>query len=210
MEKIKKILVLSPHTDDAEFSCGASIDRFIKEGKQVHYANFSPCYKSIPKGFEKDTLKKEMRKAALTLGVSSQHLTEFEYPVRHFPKYRQEILEDMILLKKKINPDLVLLPNSFDFHQDHETIRKEGLRAFKNTCVLGYEFPWNNIETKINFIISISQENFNVKMEAIACYNSQSFRKYKDIELFKGLAKVRGIQSNTQLAEGFELIKWID
>ena len=36
------------------------------------------------------------------------------------------------------------MPTLKDIHQDHETISKEGLRAFKNTTILGYELIWNN------------------------------------------------------------------
>ena len=35
--------------------------------------------------------------------------------------------------------DLILTPNSNDFHQDHEVIYRESLRAFKSSNILGYE-----------------------------------------------------------------------
>jgi len=31
------ILILAPHTDDGEFGCGASIAKFIGQGKEVFY-----------------------------------------------------------------------------------------------------------------------------------------------------------------------------
>ena len=37
MLRAKKILVLAPHTDDAEFGCGGAIAKFIKEGKEVQH-----------------------------------------------------------------------------------------------------------------------------------------------------------------------------
>ena len=37
------ILLLSPHTDDAELGCGATIAKLIREGKKVYYAAFSAC-----------------------------------------------------------------------------------------------------------------------------------------------------------------------
>ena len=40
---LKKVLVVAPHTDDAEFGCGGTIARMIDEGLDVHIAAFSAC-----------------------------------------------------------------------------------------------------------------------------------------------------------------------
>lgn len=209
MKKLNKVLVISPHTDDAELSCGGTLFSLFEKGIELYYAVFSPCYESVPEGFPRDILKTEMRMAAKKIGVKTENIFEFEFPVRHFPQHRQSILEELVKLRKKINPDLVLIPSSYDLHQDHEIINKEGIRAFKNSCILGYEFPWNNIESKINFYYSLKEKDLRAKIDAINCYNSQNFRNYKDIEFFKGLARIRGVQANTKYAEGFEMIKWI-
>lgn len=209
MENIKKVLVLAPHTDDAELSCAATLNKLRSLGCTIHYAVFSFCYESVPEGYPRDILKKEMRNATDVLGVEKEHIYEHEYRVRYFPQERQSILEDLIKIRSKVSPDLVLMPSSFDIHQDHETIHREGLRAFKNTRILGYEFPWNNIDSKINFLVSIERKDLQVKIDAINCYETQSFRNYKDEEFFFGLARIRGVQANCEYAEGFELIKWI-
>lgn len=48
--KSKKVLVLAPHTDDAELGCGASIARFIEEGSDILVAAFSSAEESLPVG----------------------------------------------------------------------------------------------------------------------------------------------------------------
>ena len=75
--------------------------------------------------------------------------------------------------------------------------------------MLGYELPWNNIESKNNYFIEIKENNLKAKWNAIKEYKSQNFRKYKSFELFKSLAIVRGCQINKKYAEGFELINGI-
>jgi len=70
---IKKILILAPHTDDGEFGCGGTIAKLIEKGKKVHYVVFSTCEDSIPKGFPKDILKKELKQATKTLGIRSEN-----------------------------------------------------------------------------------------------------------------------------------------
>ena len=205
----RTILFLAPHPDDAEFSSGGTLHRMITEGSTVWYAVFSPCIKSLPQGVEKDRLYKEMKNATEKIGIDKNNIMTYDFPVREFPKYRQEILEELIKLKKQINPDLVLIPNSKDVHQDHHTMYQEGLRAFKNASILGYELPWNNLVSIHNYFIRLNRENLDAKMNAIAEYTSQNFREYKENDYFYCLAKTRGMQANSEFAEAFELIKWI-
>ncbi len=205
----QKVLVLAPHPDDGEFSCGGSLKRFAEEGAIIHYVAFSPCIKSLPPGFEGNILFEELKNAAAILGIAPSGIKTFDFRVREFPKYRQEILEEMIKIRKEIKPDLVLMPNSMDIHQDHNTIYKEGLRAFKHTKILGYELPWNNLTFTNNCHINLDRRHITAKMEALKCYKSQNGRNYMDEEYFFGLAKTRGIQVSSSYAEAFELIRWI-
>lgn len=208
MQQVKTVLVLAPHPDDAEFGCGGTINRLCKEGKSVHVATFSHCVKSIPDGFPKDVLSAELKESMSVLGVDHQQVYSLDYPVREFPAYRQDILEEIISLRSKVSPDLVFIPASFDFHQDHQVISQEGLRAFKNIKILGYELPWNNIESHINFHVKLSDDDVSQKEKAVRSYKSQGFRPYKKEGFFRSLAVLRGLQTDTEFAEGFELIKW--
>lgn len=208
-ENIKKVLVLAPHPDDGEFSSGGTLRRFSDLGMDIYYAAFSPCIKSLPEGTPPDTLFKELSEAAKILGVAQDNLITYDFPVRDFPAHRQAILEELIVLKKRIQPDLVLLPNSLDIHQDHHTIYQEGLRAFKHTRLLGYELPWNNLNFTNNCHVRLERDHIRAKMEALQCYQSQNFRNYMNEEYFFGLAKTRGIQINAPYAEAFELLRWI-
>lgn len=208
-QNIDRVLVLAPHPDDGEFSSGGTLKRFTDLGLEVHYAAFSPCIKSLPAGLPEDTLWKELEAAAQILGIPKENIITYDFPVRDFPEHRQAILEELIKLKKRVQPDLVLLPNSLDIHQDHHTIYEEGLRAFKHTRMLGYELPWNNLNFTNNCHIRLEREHIQAKMDALKCYQSQNFRNYMDPEYFFGLAKTRGIQINSNYAEAFELIRWI-
>ncbi|MDT8394344.1 MAG: PIG-L family deacetylase [Bacteroidales bacterium] len=136
----KKILLLAPHPDDPEYSCGASIAKWSKDN-EIFYAAFSPCKISLPEGFHEETLYDELKHSAGILGIPEGNIHTYDFPVRRFPGFRQEILEEMIRLRNNIRPGLVLMPNSTDIHQDHKVICQEGLRAFKHTSLLGYEMP---------------------------------------------------------------------
>jgi N-acetylglucosamine malate deacetylase 1 len=204
----KKILVLAPHTDDGELGCGGTISKFCSEGKEVYYAAF--CLRSrTPETFPAETLGEECRKATGLLGIPPENLRFFDYEVRYLPQERQAILQQMLELSSEISPDLVLLPAASDIHQDHQVIHQEGLRAFKNVTFAGYELPWNNYSFHTNFFIRLSEKHVNNKIEALRSYNSQSHRNYMQVDFIQGLAKVRGVQANSQFAEAFEIYKWI-
>ncbi len=204
----KKILLLAPHPDDPEYACGGSIGRWSRDN-QLFYAAFSPCTISIPEGFDQGTLYRELNDAARVLGIPDQQIITYNFPVRRFSEHRQDILEEMVLLRKRIGPDLVVMPNSHDIHQDHKVVYEEGLRAFKHCSMLGYELPWNNLSFTSNFHVRLSREDLDIKWKAISAYRSQEIRAYKSKEFFDGLARVRGLQAGTEFAEAFEAIRWI-
>ena len=205
--RIKKVLVLAPHTDDGELGCGASIARFVSEGAEVYYAAFSTCEQSIPQGLPKDILEQEMREAIQVLGISQEHLFVYGYPVRRLSYYRQEVLEDLTVLRNRLQPDLVLLPSSADLHQDHQVLAAEGMRAFRKATVLGYEEPWNHITFSTQAFIRVEEEHLEAKLRALKCYQSQTNRRYFSSDFIRSLAIVRGVQAHSKYAEAFEVIK---
>jgi LmbE family N-acetylglucosaminyl deacetylase len=203
----QKVLALSPHTDDIEFGCGGTLTRLQEQGAEIHTAIFSHCEKSVPAGFPKDVLKKEMYKAADILNIKENNIHTFNFPVREFPKYRQDILENMVELKKEINPELVLTTSTFDVHQDHEVVSRESIRAFRFTTLLGYEVPWNNLQFPSQVVIELSDRHIKNKLEAVDCYQSQKFRKYGAPQLFRKGAEIRGVKNRRDMVEIFEAIK---
>ncbi len=201
----KKILILAPHTDDGELGCGASIAKFCREGREVHSAAFSSCQKSLPIGLAADTLEKECKAAVKELGMDAGKLMFYNFEVREFPQKRQEILEELVSLNKYIQPDLIFIPCKSDIHQDHQVIHNEALRAFKNSSLLGYELPWNQKHFSPTFFIKLSLKEVEKKVKAIKAYQSQSHRNYMQEDFIRSLAKVRGVQSNNEFAEAFEV-----
>ena len=208
MIKGKKILLLAPHPDDPEYACGGSIASWSRDN-ELFYAAFSPCKISLPEEFPEDALYQEMQASAAMLGIPDGNIITFNFPVRRFPEHRQDILEELVKLRNYFLPDLVVMPNSNDIHQDHKVIYEEGLRAFKHSSLLGYELPWNSLEFTSNFHVRLSREDLEAKWKAISCYRSQEMRAYKSKDFFTGLARVRGMQVGSEYAEAFELIRWI-
>ncbi len=209
MNQFKKILVLGPHADDVEFGCGGTMARFIEEGKSLACAVFSVAEGSVREGEPKDIHELELKESAKEYNLADSNLAVFHFPVREFPRYRQEILEKMVELNHRWNPDLVYLPSNFDTHQDHQVIAQEGFRAFKQSSILGYELPWNNLTFSTEAFVSLQARHVDKKITALSCYRSQTNRPYMSTEFIKSLAKTRGIQISSEYAESFEVIRWI-
>ena len=209
MQNNNRIFILAPHTDDGELGCGGSIAKHIEEGKEVFYIAFSTCSEALPKDLPPDTLATECKKATAALNIPDKNVILYDFNVRMLLFHRQEILQNLLQLSKQYNPDLIYLPAAKDVHQDHQVIYAEGLRAFKNSNILGYELPWNNWQFQPNYFETISEEHLKLKYTALQQYQSQSGRKYMSEDFTRSLAVVRGIQANTQYAEAFEVYRMI-
>ncbi len=207
INNFKDILVLAPHTDDGELGLGGTISRFIAEGKKVTYVAFSTAEASVPVGFPRDILKTEVRNSTTVLGVAQENLIVHNYQVRKLNYARQEILEDLIKLKKANSFDLVFMPSLHDIHQDHTTIAQEGLRAFKNTTILGYELIWNNLQFNTQCFIKLEKEHIENKTRALKEYHSQGERDYLKDDFIFSLARSRGVQAGCEYAEAFEVVR---
>lgn len=205
----KRILVAAPHTDDAELGCGGTIARFVEEGCEVFIAAFSTAEESVPQGSPRDTLKREFLDAVPVLGVALDNVAVYDYPVRRLSYHRQEVLEELVKLRREIHPDLVLIPSGNDVHQDHQVVHAEGLRAFKDLSLLGYELPWNHVTFSAQAFMLLEHRHIQRKWAALQAYHSQLElrRPYFSEEFITGLAKVRGVQVKAEFAEAFEVLR---
>lgn len=204
-----RVLVLAPHTDDGELGCGGTISRMVEEGREVYYAAFSTAAESVPPPFPPDILEKEVREGTRVLGIPAANLLVYKYKVRHLPHMRQEILEELVRMKREIDPATVFLPSAQDLHQDHQTVHIEGLRAFKTVTVLGYELPWNNLSFDYRHFCVLTREHVQTKIAALRCYQSQQHRPYTQEEFIWSWARTRGGQIMVEYAEAFDVLRWV-
>ena len=204
-----RVLVLAPHTDDGELGCGGTISRMVGEGREVYYAAFSTAAESVPPPFPPDILEKEVREGTKVLGIPAANLLVYKYKVRHLPHMRQEILEELVRMKREIDPATVFLPSAQDLHQDHQTVHIEGLRAFKTVTVLGYELPWNNLSFDYRHFCVLTREHVQTKIAALRCYQSQQHRPYTQEEFIWSWARTRGGQIMVEYAEAFDVLRWV-
>lgn len=208
-EKRNRILILSPHTDDAELGAGGHICKSIKNGADILWVAFSTAKESLPENYTPDTLEKEFINVVNDLGISNYLI--YDFPVRNFNKYRQKILDILIELKNTFSPNIIITPSLDDYHQDHLVISHETVRAFKSDCsILGYILPWNVINHKHQCFSVLSEDEINKKIKILNNYQSQiaKNKKYFQEDFIKAMAITCGVHVNEKYAEVFEVIRW--
>lgn len=201
------VFVFAPHTDDVELGMGATLAKMLESGITVNYVAFSIAEESLPNDLDKNTLAVEVENSLSVLGISKKNQHIHRFRVRNFSYSRQDILDIMIDLRNRYSPDAIFIPSPNDVHQDHQVVSQEAIRAFKNSNIFAYELPWNNFEFKNQYFVRLEVKHLDLKIEALRQYKSQNCRSYMSPEFIKSQLLYRGVQSNTYLAECFEVIR---
>ena len=198
---MNNIVILSPHPDDGLLACGATINRFIEEGKEIHYIIFS----TKEQGFS----DKEITDSIIALGVKRKNIICFDYPTRRFDEHRQEILQELVDLRSKLAPELVLCHSSADTHQDHKVVQQEAFRAFKQVSIWGYDLPWNTRNFRADIFVGLEKRHIDKKIQGLSFIKSQETRSYYNPYVRLANAIAVGEKIKRDYAEMFESISQI-
>lgn len=207
-----RVLFISPHTDDVELGAGGTLVRLHEEGHEIFWMVFSTAESSLPPDVPKDTLKKEFISVADSVGLGKDNYSIFDFQVRYLSYHRQEILDEMVKVKKDFTPDLVIAPSLNDHHQDHQIVANEMIRAYKNSSsIICYELPWNHTTFNTQLFFKLNHAHLQKKIQLLSHYESQTRlnRPYFSEDFVSGWAKMRGVQVNSDYAEAFEVIRWM-
>ena len=120
-----RAMVVTPHPDDAEISCGGIVGKWISQGADVFYVLCSDGSKgtSDPNMTAKKLAEiryQEQLDAAAILGV--KEVVALGYPdgeLEDTPEFRKDLVRSI----RRFRPEVVLCPDphrlSFYFHRDH-------------------------------------------------------------------------------------------
>lgn len=228
-ETPQRVLVVTPHPDDAEIWCGGTIARWIKEGAEVHYLLCTDGSKGTDRpditSQELSALReKEQLDAANILGVKAVAMLRHpDGELEDTGDFRKEIVRQIRLVR----PEVVLTTEPYrmnlSWHRDHritgqvttdavfpyardhlhfmELWRDEGLDPHKTGTILfwGTERP----DTFIDIVDTLDQ-----KLASVKAHKSQmANRSEADIDGFiKDRALEAGSQNGCQYAEAFRKV----
>jgi|TARA_Y100000780_G_scaffold76126_1_gene68483 LmbE family N-acetylglucosaminyl deacetylase len=228
-ETPQRVLVITPHPDDADFWCSGTIAKWIGDGATVRYVLCTDGGKgttdpNISSAELSKIREQEQADAAESLGV--QELVLLHHP-DGFLEDDDEFRKELVRQIRQVQPDVVLCPEPYRknlaWHRDHritgqvtldavfpcardhlhfvELWRDEGLEPHKTGTILF----WGTEQA--DTIIDIS-DSMDAKFKAVSAHQSQmDGRTAKEIEEFiKERAQVSEGGSGKEYVEAFRKI----
>jgi len=198
----KRVLFLGAHPDDIELGCGALIH---------HIAHMSEVLCVTLSDNQKNPLLKnvvhEQYQAMAVLGVKKENVIYGEFTTRILQEARQEILEYFLKLRRDFNPDIIFVHSKQDVHQDHNTMTDESLRAFRGITLLGFDVVRSSYGFFPHFLVEVSEEDVNAKINALLEYETYRDRYYFNSELTRSIMVRHGALAEVPFAEGFDILR---
>jgi N-acetylglucosamine malate deacetylase 1 len=197
-----KVIVFSPHPDDAEILMGGAIARYAQKGHEVLIVVVT-----VPN--QNQLREKEAKAAADILGAKISILNMNPYEIS-FGRKMVEIFDNLL---NDFSPEVIYTSWCHDSHQDHVAVSLSTIAASrKNNCSL-YMYEQANpsgitpAAFKAQTFIDIT-DTFNLKSKAILAHESQ-YAKYgeKWLDAIEGRASYWGFRCNCDYAEAFELVR---
>lgn len=199
------VLCLGAHSDDIEIGAGGTILSWIAAGVRVeaHWCVFSAVGERAREA--------QASAGAFLEGAAAAKVELGEFRDSYFP-YEGATLKDRVAeLATRVRPDVILTHARQDAHQDHREISSLTTTVFRDHLVLEYEIPkWDGDLGQANFYMPLSAEILERKISLlIDHFGSQRSKGWFDPEIFRGLARLRGMESRAAegYAEGFVVRK---
>ncbi len=196
---IRRLLCLGAHSDDIEIGAGATIARVLRENPNV---SVTWCVLS-----GNDVRQEEARRGAQhMLGETGRHsLLLQRFTDAYFPEERQRIKQFYEQALKSVDPDLILTHSRTDAHQDHRVVNELTWNTFRSHQIWEYEIPkWDGDLGQPNLYVPVDPADVERKVTALReAFASQRGKHWFDEETFRGLMRIRGLESNTRYAEAF-------
>jgi LmbE family N-acetylglucosaminyl deacetylase len=190
-----RVLAIGSHADDIEIGCGGTLLRLAGEleALELHWVVLSA---GGERADEARASAEAFRAEAEVLGFRDA-----------FFRYGDEVKEFFEELKGRFDPDLVLTHHDADRHQDHRLVAELTWNTFRDHLILEYEIPkYDGDLGSPNVFFHLSEDIARRKVELLLdAFPSQREKRWFTEDLFLGLMRVRGMESNSPsgYAEGF-------
>lgn len=182
VEHVLDVLAIGAHPDDVEIGMGGTIAKYRQEGKNVMIIHLTEAELSSNGTVENRQL--EAKRACETLDLPDP--IQFQFPDRKLLDCREEVIEALVKVIRRLRPKVVFAPHHQDRHPDHghcgqlakEAFFSAGIKkylssetssSFKPDALYFYQI--NGIVTP-DFLIDISR-SIDLKYKALACFESQ-------------------------------------
>lgn len=198
----KSVLFLGAHPDDIELGCGALLHHIV-EHTDVLCVTLSDNLKNP----QLQNVVSEHYESMAVLGVPREKIVLGPFTTRVFHDSRQDILEFFLKLRREFSPDLIFVHSRQDVHQDHLTMTDEALRAFRGITVLGFDVVRSSYGFFPHFLVEVTEQDVNKKIEALSKYETYRNKYYFNSELTRSIMVRHGALAERPFAEGFDILR---
>jgi len=217
-----KTLVIAAHPDDEVLGAGASIARWLDEGRKVNLAILGEGATSREATNRRAVavLERTAIEAARRLGAAPPRFLGL--PDNRFDSLPLlEIVQRVESLIEEFQPELVLTHHGGDLNVDHALTfravltalrpmqggRVRELRTFEIASSTEWAFGRFEPAFRPNCFVEVSA-TLQRKLDAMECYESEAraFPHPRSSQALEALARTRGAQSGFMAAEAFETI----
>lgn len=203
---MKVVLAVGAHPDDIELGCAGTLALHKKHGDKVYLLVLTKGEASGDPGVR----EKECRETAKILGADGLHFGGLMDTQVHDGRETIDAIEHVI---NEVSPDIVYAPAHKDTHQDHRNTGHAAMSAGRRCkMMLLYEGASTQRDFYPQVFVDITQ-SFETKLKATRVFGSQLNSRNggyaKAVKAIEGLAKYRGYQAGVEVAEAFEVGKFI-
>jgi LmbE family N-acetylglucosaminyl deacetylase len=199
-----RIVALGAHPDDIEIGCGGTLLRLAEAAPGLS-AEFVVATGSAAR------LAEAKLATGLFLPGCEVDLRTGELPDGRLPA-NWNALKELLEAAAGAGPaDIVLAPSLVDAHQDHRLLAELATTVWRDHLVLRYEIPkWDGDLSRPSLYVRLTGEQMQQKVERLhKAYPSQAGREWFDDDVFRGLARLRGVECRARYAEAFTTTKGV-
>lgn len=184
------LLCLGAHSDDIEIGAGGLLLNLMGRGVKLDVVW---CVLSAPGDREKEA---QNSAAAFLSEAASAKIEMKSFRDAFFPEEAGDIKAYLEELKTRVAPDLIITHRREDGHQDHREVCRLTWNTFRNHLILEYEIPkWDGDLGQPNLYVPVSAQALERKVDLLnAHFGSQRSKDWFDAEVFRGLARLRGME----------------
>jgi LmbE family N-acetylglucosaminyl deacetylase len=195
---IERVLAIGCHADDIEIGCGGTL---IALSRARPGLSLSWVVLAAP-GERSGEARASAEAFLQGAGVADVRIHEFR---DGFLPYVGGEVKDVFEGLKEIRPDLVFTHTRHDLHQDHRLACELTWNTFRNHLILEYEIPkYDGDLGAPNVFVPLEEPLVEEKLRVLRDhYASQHSKHWFDDELFRGLMRLRGMESASRYAEAF-------
>jgi len=196
--RIERVLAIGCHGDDIEIGCGGTLLALTRArpGLEVTWVVLAAS------GKRAEEARRSASDFLAAAGSADVHLHEFR---DGFLPYVGGEVKEVFEGLKEVEPDLVFTHTRHDLHQDHRLACELTWNTFRDHLILEYEIPkYDGDLGSPNVFVPLDEALVEEKLRLLdAHHESQTAKHWFDDELFRGLMRIRGMESATRYAEAF-------